>query len=149
MRLTRCARFFQGTLVALVTAAFGASVASAQGTITGRITATGTSEALGDARVLVVGTNAAAETDQNGNYRLTNVRSGNVDVQVLRVGYATQKKTVFVTAGGSQTIDFQMVVAVVKLQEMVTTATGQQRKVELGNALATIAAPKLAEEAPI
>ena len=149
MRFSRCARLFQATFVALCAVAVGAAAASAQATITGRITATGTSEPLGDARVLVVGTNAATETAQNGTYRLTNVRAGNVDVQVLRVGYATQKKTVFVTAGSSQTLDFQMVVAVVKLQEMVTTATGQQRKVELGNALATIAAPKLAEEAPI
>jgi TonB-linked SusC/RagA family outer membrane protein len=121
----------------------------AQGTIAGRVTATGSNEPLPDARVIVVGANAASTTGEDGKYRLTNVRAGTVEVQVLRVGYASQKKSVAVTAGRETTLDFALTVAVVQLQEVVTTATGQQRKVELGNALATIDAAKLAEVAPI
>jgi hypothetical protein len=69
---------------------------------------------------------------------LRNVAPGSVEVQVLRVGYQSQKKTVSVTAGTASNVDFQLVTAVIQLQEVVTTATGQQRKIELGNAISTL-----------
>jgi len=56
----------------------------------------------------------------------------------LHVGYQSQKKTVTVTNGGTTTADFTMKQAIVQLDEVVTTATGQQRKVEIGNAIATL-----------
>ena len=44
-----------------------------------------------------------------------------------------------VTAGATTTAaDFALGVAVAQLEEVVTTATGQQRKVELGNAISTL-----------
>ncbi len=122
---------------------------SAQGVIAGRITDAVSSQPLADAKLIVVGTNASGSSGQDGRYRLTNVRVGTVDVQILRVGYTSVKKTVTVTDGGTQTLDVSMTIAVVQLQEVVTTATGQQRKVELGNALATIDAAKRAEAAPV
>ena len=51
---------------------------------------------------------------------------------MLRVGFQSQKQTITVAATGTTTADFTMKVAVAQLQEVVTTATGQQRKVELG-----------------
>ena len=42
------------------------------------------------------------------------------------------------TTGGTATVDFELTAAVVRLQDVVTTATGQQRKIELGNAVATL-----------
>ncbi|HEX4681361.1 MAG TPA: SusC/RagA family TonB-linked outer membrane protein [Gemmatimonadaceae bacterium] len=110
----------------------------AQGTITGHVMALDTRQPLVDARVLALGTNAAAVTDQSGKYTLTNVRAGSIDVQVLHVGYTSAKKTVTVTAGASTTADFDLAFAIVQLQEVVTTATGQQRKVELGSNIVTM-----------
>ena len=139
----------RAVFIASVWIAGVAASLNAQGTIAGRVTATGSNEPLPDARVIVVGANASSTTGENGRYRLTNVRAGTVEVQVLRVGYASQKKSVAVAAAGETTLDFTLTVAVVQLQEVVTTATGEQRNVELGNALATIDAAKLAETAPI
>ena len=150
MRLARVSRSFRRVLTTAPLFVFAiASTARAQGTISGRVLADVSNEPLADVRLIVVGTNASATTSQDGKYKLGNVRAGSVDVQVLRVGYTSQKKTVTVTSGSDIAIDFRMVLAVVKLQEIVTTATGQQRKVELGNALATISASKLVEETPI
>jgi TonB-linked SusC/RagA family outer membrane protein len=150
MRLARVRRSVRRVLtIAPILVLAVASAAGAQGTITGRVLADVSNEPLADVRLIVVGTNASATTSQDGKYKLGNLRAGNVDVQVLRVGYTSQKKTVTVTAGSETVIDFRMALAVVKLQEIVTTATGQQRKVELGNALATISASKLVEETPI
>ena len=137
MRLARFARPFSRVLMAGAMCLVGAA-AWAQGTVTGRVTAQGTNEPLGDARVLALGTNAAATTAQDGKYTMNGVRAGTLDIQVLRVGYAPRKKSVTVTAGATVTADFELTVAIVKLQDVVTTATGQQRKIELGSAVATL-----------
>jgi TonB-dependent SusC/RagA subfamily outer membrane receptor len=69
--------------------------------------------------------------------------------QALRLGYSAQ------SAGRGDRrrhgdLDFALVVAVVELQESVTTATGQQRKVELGNAISTLGdVSKRVEETPV
>jgi TonB-linked SusC/RagA family outer membrane protein len=122
----------------------------AQASLTGRVTATGTNEPLGDVRVMVIGTSAAASTGADGRYTLRSVSVGTISVRVIRVGYQEQKQSVSVTAGQAATLDFVMVPAIVQLQEIVTTATGQQRKVELGNSIATLGdVGKRVETSPI
>jgi TonB-linked SusC/RagA family outer membrane protein len=125
-------------LIAFTFAALTAGSAHGQGTITGRVLAQGTNEPLPDARVLALGTNSSATSAQDGKYTLTNVRSGTVEVQVLRMGFTSVKKTVTVTAGQATTVDFELAVSVVRLQDVVSTATGQQRKVELGNQIVAL-----------
>jgi TonB-linked SusC/RagA family outer membrane protein len=114
------------------------TAAGAQGTVTGRVTAQGTNEPLSDARVLAIGTTAAANTAQDGKYTMRGVRAGTLEVQVFRVGYQPLKKSVSVTDGGTATVDFELAPAVVRLQDVVTTATGEQRKIELGHTVATL-----------
>ena len=123
--------------LALAAAIFPAVAHAQQSSITGRVTADG-NQPIADARVLLVGTTAGATTNQEGRYTLRGVPTGAVEVRVLRVGYREQKKAVTVTAGAAATLDFVMQPAVVQLQEIVTTATGEQRKVELGNTVSTL-----------
>ncbi len=130
---------FGSHLIAVLTlCALSTSAVAAQGTITGRIVAQGTNEPLADVRVLAIGTNSAATSNQEGKYTLTNVRAGSVEIQALRIGYTSVKKAMTVIAGQSTTVDFELEVSVVRLQDVVTTATGQQRKVELGHSIATL-----------
>src|SRR5262245_49898218 len=103
----------------------------AQGSIAGRVTAAVSDAGLPDARVMVVGTSLVATTNAEGRYTLRNVPAGVFDVRVLRVGYQEQKKSITVAAA-AVTLDFSMTEAVIKLQEVVTTATGEQRRVEIG-----------------
>ncbi|MCC6316384.1 MAG: SusC/RagA family TonB-linked outer membrane protein [Gemmatimonadaceae bacterium] len=120
-----------------------------QGTVSGRVTAQESAEPLSDVRVLVVGTTVFAITNAEGRFTLRNVPPGSHEVRVLRVGYVEQKKRVAVTGGQSATLDFALDRAVIQLQEVVTTATGESRKVELGNTVATIDVAKKLEDAPI
>ncbi|HUQ84025.1 MAG TPA: SusC/RagA family TonB-linked outer membrane protein [Gemmatimonadaceae bacterium] len=117
--------------------------------ITGRITARGGTEPLPDSRVIVVGTSVFAVTNADGRFALRGVPAGNVEVRVLRVGYVEQKRPVTVTAGQTATLDFQLDRTLIVLQEVVTTATGQQRRSELGNSIATIDVVKKVQESPI
>ena len=127
---------------------FSASTAIAQGTIAGRVTARGTSEPLPESRVAVVGTNLVGLTAADGRYSIRNVPAGAWVVRVLRVGYQEQKKSVTMTTGQNATLDFTLEPAVVKLTEVVTTATGEQRRVELGNDVSTIDASARTQAAP-
>src|SRR5215831_6709249 len=74
---------------------------------------------------------------------------GTGQLQVLRVGFSSLKRTATVAPAGTTTADFELGVAVAQLEEVVTTATGQQRKVELGNAISTLGdVGKRVEEVP-
>src|SRR5687768_17332364 len=118
-------------------------------TISGRVTARGGTEPLPDTRVILVGTSIFGVTNAEGRFTLRNVPPGNVEVRVLRVGYVEQKRPVTVTAGQAATLDFELDRTLVVLQEVVTTATGQQRRSELGNSIATIDVTKKVQESPI
>jgi TonB-linked SusC/RagA family outer membrane protein len=132
--------------VALALAA-PASAQTATGTITGRVMEG--SVPISDARVLAVGTNAVAATNSDGRYVLR-VAPGAQTLRVLRIGYVEQKKAVTVAAGATQTVDFALTASLVHLTEIVTTATGQQRRVELGNSVQTLGdIGKKVETAPV
>jgi len=120
-----------------------------QGTITGRVSAQRTSQPIPEARVLVVGTSLFATTGPDGRYTIRNSPTGTVEVRVLRVGYQEQKKPVTVGPSETVTVDFTMADVVVQLQQIVTTATGEQRRVELGNSVSTVNAAQLTQTAPI
>lgn len=142
--------FLRSTILLLAIAAVPLTGSAQQSSITGHVTAVGTNEPLSDARVLLTGTSTAATTNSQGAYTLHNVPSGAVTVQVLHVGYQSMKKSVTVTAGTDATLDFSLAQAIVQLQEIVTTATGEQRKVELGNTIATLGnVSQRVEQSPI
>jgi TonB-linked SusC/RagA family outer membrane protein len=68
---------------------------------------------------------------------------------VLRLGYAPVTDSAAVAPGEDVTLDFALTPAPVQLDEIVTTATGEQRKLEVGHVVATIDAARVAEESPI
>jgi TonB-dependent SusC/RagA subfamily outer membrane receptor len=149
MRLSRVPRVALTLARAIAIVATSASVAWAQGTITGTVTAQGSAQPLEEVRVIVIGTSVFTTTGADGRYTLRNVPAGTVDIRVLRVGYQEQKKPITVAAGQATTLNFVMAPTVVQLQEVVTTATGEQRRVELGNSVATVNVAKQVQETPI
>jgi TonB-linked SusC/RagA family outer membrane protein len=129
--------------------AVAAAPAFAQGIITGRVINSEAKVALGDVQLLVEGTSIVTVTNAEGRFTLRNVPAGAREVRAFRVGYTPQKKSVTVTAGQSATLEFELVAAIVKLQEVVTTATGEQRRVELGHSVANVDVSRKMQEAPI
>ena len=125
-----------------------AAMAAAQGTLTGTVTASGGGP-IQEVRVIVVGTALFTVTGPDGKYTIRRVPAGQAEVRVLRVGYQEQKKPVTVENNGTATLDFVMSQSVVKLQEVVTTATGQQRSVEVGNAIETVPVAQVAQTSVI
>jgi TonB-linked SusC/RagA family outer membrane protein len=139
MKLSRPRRIrWHSLLAALALIAAPVMASAQQATISGRVTTVGTGQPVAYGQVYVVGTNIATQTNSEGQYVISNVPAGAAEIRVLRVGFEEQKKPVTVAAGQHLTLDFQLKAVAVQLQEVVTTATGQQRKVELGNSIATL-----------
>jgi iron complex outermembrane receptor protein len=81
---------------------------AATGTITGRVFNAATGEALGKARVAVVGTALEAITEPGGDYRLAGVPVGETRIQATYLGLIAQAATVGVRAGGTVVHEFEL-----------------------------------------
>ncbi|WP_396202709.1 TonB-dependent receptor plug domain-containing protein, partial [Gemmatimonas sp.] len=101
------------------------------------------------ARVFLVGTTFAGATGVDGRLSLRGIPAAEYTIRVLRVGYTEQTKRVPIAAGQTVTLEFAMATAAVNLAAVVTTATGEQRRVEIGNATANIDVSKVLEAAPV
>ena len=120
-----------------------------QGAISGRVVDQADGTPLEAARVVLTGTNLIETTNREGQFGFRNVAPGTYQVRVLRVGYKPATQTATLAEGEAVTLTFDMAPAAVQLDELVTTATGEQRKLEIGNAVTTIDAARIAEQAPI
>jgi TonB-linked SusC/RagA family outer membrane protein len=126
-----------------------ALVAAQQGAITGQVLDQGDATPLEAARVVLSGTTRIETTNREGRFAFRNLAPGSYEVRVLRVGYRPGTQTADVAAGQTAALTFNLTPAAVQLDELVTTATGEQRKLEIGNAVTTIDAATVAEQAPI
>jgi TonB-linked SusC/RagA family outer membrane protein len=113
-------------------AATAVHVGAQQSTITGVVTDSANSRPVTDVRVFVVGTNLVGTTNAEGRYTLRGAPAGPAEIRVIRLGYKEQKKPVTVVAGQTATVDFSLAQAVIKLETIVTTATGERRAAEVG-----------------
>ncbi len=114
--------------------------AQSSGTITGRVTESGSGQPVADANVVIVGTTRGARTDAEGRYRISDVPAGPAQVRALRIGYASTAQPVNVTAGSTNNVDFALSSAAISLDRVLVTAQGgEQRRVEVGNAVSNIA----------
>ena len=138
--------------VALGASALLPAAAAAQegtGTVRGRVVDSTGRQPIAGAAVVVVGTARGAAAGADGSYQITGVAPGTVRVRAQRIGFTPSVQPVTVAAGATATADFALAATAVQLGEVVTTATGPQRRVELGNAVATVDASKLMQTAPM
>ncbi len=119
------------------------------GTITGRVTDAKTAQGLPGATVAVVATDSRARTDATGRYTITGLAAGRYSVTARALGYAPSTQAVVVSADSAARAPFGLVQVAATLEEVVTTGAGLQRRVELGNAIATINADSVVRTAPI
>ncbi len=122
---------------------------AAGGTLAVTVTDVASKRPVEAARVFLVGTSIGGPTSPDGKLTLRLVTPGDYTVRVLRVGYAESTKRVTIVSGQTATLEFAIATAAVNLQPVVTTATGEQRRVEIGNATANIDAAKVLETAPV
>jgi TonB-linked SusC/RagA family outer membrane protein len=120
-----------------------------QGTITGRVTDAATNQPIPTVALVVVGTTNGTQSNADGQYTIRAVTAGSVEVRVLRVGYVEQRQRATVTAGQSTTLDIRMAAVPMTLNPVVTTATGEQRRIEVGNSIAQVNASEVLQKSAV
>ncbi len=119
------------------------------GTIAGRVTDAVTRAPLDQVVVRIEGLGLGATTASDGRYTVRGVRAGAYRVTARRVGYTPLTTAVTVAADTSVVMDFALVAAPARLDEVVTTGAGPQRRIELGNSIAMINADSVTRLAPV
>jgi TonB-linked SusC/RagA family outer membrane protein len=119
--------------------------------IKGKVTDKETGQPIQAAQVSAVlgGSRIGALTDANGDYVIRGAPAGTLRVTVSRIGYSPGSQSVNVPAEGDVTADFALTHAALKLEEVVTTATGEQSRREIGNAVKSVKVDSLVNTAPV
>lgn len=89
-------------------------------------------------RVTIDGTRLGGLTDENGRYLIGGVPVGEQRLRVAMIGYGARERTVAVGAGGTATLDFDLQVQAVQLDEIVAVGYGTQRREEITSSVASI-----------
>jgi TonB-linked SusC/RagA family outer membrane protein len=144
---------FRSRLQSLVGRAVACAVvpalAFAQGTITGKVTDKANGQPIPAAQIAVVGASGGTQTNAEGVFTLRGVAAGSVSIRALRIGYSEARTTATVANGQTVTANFQLTAVPTALSPVVTTATGDQRRIEVGNAIAQVSVSDLTETKPI
>ncbi len=119
------------------------------GAIAGWVTDAVTRAPLDQVTVRVEGPGLGAVTTRDGRYTIRGVSAGAYHVTARRVGYTPLTTAVTVASDSTTGADFALTAAATKLNEVVTTAVGEQRRYEVGNTISTINADSIAPTAPI
>src|SRR5688572_21405641 len=133
--------------LALGIATMPQAVDAQQGAIAGTVSASGTTEVMSGAQVIVAGTEFRATTDDRGRFRLANVPGTNVTLEVRRIGYRVARVPARV---GDENVQIVLSLNPTSLDAVVVTGTpGAAQKREIGNAVGQINAADVVEQAPI
>lgn len=119
------------------------------GTVTGRVTDAKSGQPVMNAEVLLEKTRWRTTSDTAGRYRLAEIDTGTYILIVRQIGYGKRRQRVVVHGEREDTVNLTLEPLTTKLGELITTATGRQRRRDIGNAITTIHADSVLRTAPI
>src|SRR5689334_2065201 len=103
------------TTLMLAAPAVTIAQATASASISGRVTDARSGDAVPGATIQVEGMRLAGLAGPDGRYRIANVPAGARSLVVLRLGYASIRRAVTVSAGQDQTVEFALQASAVSL----------------------------------
>lgn len=137
-------------LAAVLSLTVPSALLAQTGSVTGKITDRGTLQPIADAQVIVTGTALVTQSNRDGEYRLSNVPAGRVQIGVFRLGFKSVSDTVRLLAGQGATKNFQMTASLVTLSEVVVTGTaGNQERRAQSAQVASVNAAQITKDAPV
>ena len=119
------------------------------GILAGRVTDSASGNGLGGALVKIEGTALRGVTSDSGNFALKGVPAGEQVLSVKLFGYRPAERTVTVVDSQRTTVRVVLVSIPTVLSGVVTTATGLQRKIEVGNDITSLNVDSIMRVAPI
>ena len=133
-------------LAALGTARVQAQDVAAAGTVRGRVLRAQGGAPISDVQVTIAGTRLGAMTGEDGSYVIAGAPLGIQRIRARSVGFAPAEQTADVVANSVVTVDFSLAIAIISLDEVVTTgtATAAKRR-DVGNSIGTVSAADVRE----
>jgi TonB-dependent starch-binding outer membrane protein SusC len=124
-------------------------IAAQTGTVIGSVLDAQKGIPVAAAQVVIVGTSLAVVVDAEGRFTIASVSVGTHVVRAIRIGYQTASATVSVQAGARASVELRMNPSAISLDAVVVTgATGDTRRKVIGNAITSLSAPQVLEQAP-
>lgn len=141
----------QGIMIRSKTDTTAKPAASAgKATIVGVVVDSSSGLPIPSATVAITGSKVNMLTSQDGVFRIENIAPGKYRVMVRMLGYLSQSQTVTIAEDAIiATPSFYLVSSAASLSEVVTTGTGQQRRVEIAHDIAKINPEAIMERAPV
>jgi TonB-linked SusC/RagA family outer membrane protein len=141
--------FLLAVVLALAASFEPAAAQEATGTITGTVISQAGEPVVG-AQVMIVGTQRGTLTNERGAFIFTRVAAGERQVRVVSLGYRSETQTVRVPADGTATVEFQLALSAIALDELVVTGTvgGTERRA-IGNVVSNIRAADVVDIMPV
>ncbi len=119
------------------------------GVISGIVVDSSTGNGIAKATVTAQPGSRTVLTNEKGAYVFPGIPYGEYTVSVKIFGFKAMSRTVVVAEGGGKHFVFALIPVTTQLSGVVTTATGEQRKVEVGNDITTIDVAAVIEKNPI
>ena len=121
----------------------------AQGIITGVVLDASTKRPIAGATITLDGGAVIGRTTEDGSFHVAGISAGTHRVVVRRLGYQVYATTAEVKDNETTTLTMTLSPAATRLTEVVTTALGNQRRLEVGNVIAHLNVDSIAPTAAV
>jgi TonB-dependent receptor len=125
-------------LFVLSAAIFAPRLHAQTGSITGTVVDVTTNLPLAGATVSIPQLDRVSLSNANGRFALVGIPTGSREVRVVYLGYTAATRTVSVTAGGVQNIEFRLEPDALELEGLVASATRQGQAAALNQQLTSM-----------
>ncbi len=147
--MKRISSFPLGVLALAAQLLFVSSAHAQQATISGRVTDAASGRPIAGARVSVTGVNLAAQTNTDGVYTIRGSVPSAATVRVNSLGYAEERRQASILTGQTATMNFALRAVPVAISGVVITATGEQQRIEIGNAITNVNAAEIVKTSAV
>lgn len=113
------------------------------GILQGQVVEEGPARPLPGVEVQVLDTNLSTVTNDQGRYRITGVPAGAVSVRAGGLGYRAVTHEATVEPGQARTVDFELPVSAIQIDEVVGVAYGERTRREIGSSISTVGSDRL------
>jgi TonB-linked SusC/RagA family outer membrane protein len=107
-------------------------------TVRGRVIDATTKAPVARVVIGIEGLNGRAMSADDGTFTLPNIPPGSYILVTRRLGYAPIRQPITLTSGTDTSIVLLLTAVPNQLEEVVTTGSGERRKLEVGNSITTI-----------
>ena len=122
---------------------------SVNGTIEGVVIDESTKSPVPSVLLQIVGSALRQLSHADGSFQISGVAPGTYVVRATRLGFKPTERTVLVRAGITTNARVEITPVPLKMNDIITTSSGSQKRLELGNSIATIAADSVVKNAPV